>query len=94
MSSKAPIRSIYSVNKNDTQLQASRHDAVQDALSMHPSFSHQYSHNYVTLYKRRPSSFLSKLKSIDMARVGDVLGVVLWAVSIPFVFSLAAVAVV
>ena len=85
MSSKAPIRSIYSVNKNDTQLQASRHDAVQDALSMHPSFTHQYSHNYVTLYKR---------KSIDMARVGDVLGVVLWAVSIPFVFSLAAVAVV
>lgn len=94
MSSKAPIRSTYSVNKNTAKLQSSTCYSAQDVFSMHPSFDYQYSRSYVTLYKRRPTSFLSKLKSIDMARVGDVVGVVLWAVSIPFIFSLGAVAVV
>jgi|LSQX01.3.fsa_nt_gb hypothetical protein len=61
---------------------------MDDVFSVHPSFTHQYNHSYVTLYKRRPNSSLSKLKSIKLSMVGDVLGVVLWVVSIPMIFSL------
>lgn len=94
MSSKATIRSTNSVNKNTAKLQSSHTHSAQDVFSVHPSFTHQYSRSYVTLYKRRPSSFLSKIKSVNLSMVGDVLGVVLWAVSIPFIFSLGAVALV
>lgn len=91
--------SIYSrsaENKNTAKLQSQRNASMtsQDVFSVHPSFTHQYSRSYVTLYKRRPSSFLSKFKNINMSKVGDVIGVLLWAVSIPVVFSLGSIVVV
>ncbi|MDO5667230.1 MAG: hypothetical protein Q4G44_05345 [Alcaligenaceae bacterium] len=93
MTIKATVRSKDSVNQNTAKLQLARLYSAQDVFSVHPSFTHQYNRSYVTLYKRRPSSFLSKIKSVNLSMAGDVLGVVLWAVSIPFIFSLGAVAV-
>ena len=77
-----------SVNREAEKIQS------EDALSVHPSFKYQDNHRYVTLYKRRPSSLLSRLKTVDMSKVGDVISVVLWAVSIPVVFSLGSIVVV
>lgn len=98
MSIKATIHHRDSVNQNTAKLQLAHSDSlrthsVQDVFSVHPSFTHQYNRSYVTLYKRRPTSFISKLKSVNLSMLGDVVGVVLWAVSIPFIFSLGAVAV-
>lgn len=77
-----------SVNREAEKIQS------EDALSVHPSFKYQDNHRYVTLYKRRPSSLLSRLKTVDMSKVGDVISVVLWAVSIPVIFSLGSIVVV
>lgn len=93
MSIKSSVRSRNSVNQNTAKLQSALGYSTQDAFSVHPSFTHQYNRSYVTLYKRRPASFLSKLKSVDFSMVADALGVLLWAVSIPFIFSLGAVVV-
>ena len=82
------IHRANSVNRNAAKVQS------EDAFAVHPSFTYQDNHSYVTLYKRRPSSFLSKLKSVDMSKVGDVISVLLWAVSIPVVFSLGSIIVV
>ena len=82
------IHRANSVNRNSSKLQS------QDAFSVHPSFTYQDSRSYVTLYKRRPSSFFSKIKSVNLSKAGDVISVLLWAVSIPVVFSLGSIVVV
>lgn len=82
------IHSRSSVNQSTAKLQS------EDAFAVHPSFRYQDNRSYVTLYKRRPSSFISKIESVNLSKVGDVLSVLLWAVSIPVVFSLGSMVVV
>ena len=82
------IQRANSVNRNTAKSQS------EDAFSVHPSFTYQDSHSYVTLYKRRPSSFFSKIKSLNLSKAGDVISVLLWAVSIPVIFSLGSIVVV
>lgn len=82
------IHRASSANQTTAKLQS------EDAFAVHPSFTYQDNRSYVTLYKRRPSSFFSKIKSVDLSKVGDVVSVLLWAVSIPVVFSLGSIVVV
>jgi hypothetical protein len=82
---KSSVRSRNSVN----------HRASNSQTTIN-RFTQHYVIDNVSLPKQRHSgaSLLSKLKSIDLSKAADVLGVLLWAVSIPFIFGLGAVVVV